>query len=257
MTTFYGYKRLTTVDDWRGLAGEGKWVPTRSAYELAHCWHQFGGLPAPVARALDTSGHEVLRGISVDLCLVEKPVFLDTRIAPSMTDLMAYGRNAKDDAVVLAVEGKADEPFASRVWAWVRGDEKNPTMSTDPRRTRLRRLKFLSKHLSKEIPPNSTLRYQLLHRTVSAVLEAQLQGAVAAVVLIHAFGPEAADNLSDFSEFLRELGGSGVTKGKVSDPYQLGEQRDLPTYFLWWQQAVTSEAAQPSVAADAPQAARR
>jgi hypothetical protein len=158
-----------------------------------------------------------------------------------MTDLMAYGRNARGDAVVLAVEGKADEPFASRVWAWVRGDEKNPTMSADPRRTRLRRLEFLSNHLSKEIPPDSTLRYQLLHRTVSAVLEAQLHGAVAAVVLVHAFGREAADNLSDFSEFLTELGGSGVTKGMVSGPYQLGEQRNVPTYFLWWQQAVTTE----------------
>ena len=208
MNIFYGYKRLTTVDDWRGLAGEDKWVPMRSAYELAHCWQQFGGLPGPIARALDTSGNKILRGISVDLCLVEKPVFLDSRIAPSMTDLTAYGRNARGDAVVLAVEGKADEPFASRVWAWVRGDEKNPTVSADPRRTRLRRLEFLSNHLSKEIPPDSTLRYQLLHRTVSAVLEAQLHGAVAAVVLVHAFGREAADNLSDFSEFLTELGGT-------------------------------------------------
>lgn len=257
MTTFYGYKRLTTVDDWRGLAGEDKWVPTRSAYELAHCWHQSRGLPGPIARVLNISGHELIREISFDLCLVEKPVFLDTRIAPSMTDLMAYGRNAKGDAVVFAVEGKADEPFGSRVWAWVRGDAKNPTMSAEPRRTRMHRLKFLAKHLSKEIPQNSTLRYQLLHRTVSAVLEAQLHGAVAAVVLVHAFGPEAADNFSDFSEFLRELGGSGVTKGTVSHPFQLGEQRDLPTYFLWWQQAVTSEVAKPSVAADAPQAARR
>lgn len=238
MTIFYGYKRLATVDDWRGLAGDDKWVPTRSAYELAHCWHQFGGLPEPIASALDASGHELLRGVSVDLCLVEKPVFLDTKIAPSMTDLMAYGRNAKGDAIVLAVEGKTDEPFASRVWAWVRGDEKNPTMTAAPRRTRLRRLEFLSRHLAKTITSDSTLRYQLLHRTVSAVLEAQLHGAAAAVVLAHAFGPDAAENLSDFSDFLRELGGSAVTKGAVSGPYQLGEQRDLPTYFLWWQQPV-------------------
>jgi hypothetical protein len=63
MTTFYGYKRLVTVDAWRGLAGEDKWVPTRSAYELAHCWHQFGGLPDPIEKALSASGHEVLRGV--------------------------------------------------------------------------------------------------------------------------------------------------------------------------------------------------
>jgi hypothetical protein len=161
-----------------------------------------------------------------------------------MTDLMAYGRNAKGDAVIVAVEGKADEPFASRVSAWARGDQKNPSIAAEPRRTRVRRLEFLSKHLSRAISPDSPLRYQLLHRTVSAVLEAQLHGAAAALVLIHAFGPETADNFSDFSEFLIELGGSGATKGVVSGPYRMGEQRDLPTYFLWWQQAVTGQAAQ-------------
>ncbi len=257
MANFFGYKRLATVDDWRGLAGNDEWVPTRSAYELAHCWHQFGGIPSPITNALNASGHEALRGICVDLCLVEKPVFLDTKVAPSMTDLMAYGRNAKGESIVIAVEGKADEPFASPVWAWVRGDEKTPSMATPPRPTRQRRLKFLSAHLGKLVPPDSPLRYQLLHRTVSAILEAQLHGAVAALVLVHAFGPDAPDNLADFSAFLSEFGGSSMTKGTVSGPYQLGEQRNLPTYFMWWQQPVSGQAAQPSVAADAPQAACR
>lgn len=197
-----------------------------------------------IASALNASGHEALRGLSVDICLVEKPVFLDTKIAPSMTDLMAYGYNAKGDAIVIAVEGKADEPFASPVWAWVRGDEKGPTMTSSPRRTRLNRLEFLSNHLAKTLSPDSGVRYQLLHRTVSAVLEAQLHGAAAALVAIHAFGPDAPHNLDDFSRFLCELGGSHVPKGTVAGPYLLGEQRDMPTYFLWCQQPVTGQAAQ-------------
>src|SRR5688572_5750257 len=77
----------------------------------------------------------------------------------------------------------------------------------------------------------------LFHRTVSAVLEAPLHGAVAAA-LIHAFGPDTPENLSDYSEFLKKLGGSIATKGVVCGPYKLGQQSDLPTYFLWWQQAV-------------------
>lgn len=236
MTVFSGYKLLTTVDDWRGLAGDDKWVATRSAYELAHAWQAAGGLPKEIAGALDRSGHEALQRLSVDLCLVEKPVFLDTRIAPSMTDLMGYGRNAKGDTIVLAVEGKADEPFASHVWAWVRGDDNNPAMSTVPRKTRVQRLEFLSQHLAIQIPPASTLRYQLLHRTVSAILESQLHGAVAAVVLIHAFGTHGEDNFADFTAFARELGGPTPTPGSVCGPVLLGEHRDLPTYFLWWQQ---------------------
>ncbi len=94
MALFYGYKRLGSVEDWRGLAGDDKWVAGRSAYELAHAWHAAGGLPAKMREALDASGHERLKGLDLDLCLVEKPVFLDTRRAPSMTDVMAYGRNA-------------------------------------------------------------------------------------------------------------------------------------------------------------------
>lgn len=236
MTTFYGFKKLTNVEDWRGLAGANKWVPSRSAYELAQCWHQSRGLPEPIKNVLNSSGHDLLSGLSVDLCLVEKPVFLDSQIGPSMTDLMAYGRNAKGDAVILAVEGKADEPFASRVSTWLLGDTSDPSAPAEPRPTRLRRLKFLSKHLSLAISPDSPLRYQLLHRTVSAVLEAQLHGAAAAIVLIHVFGQDTSNNHSDFSEFIRQLGGREATKGAVLGPYALGEQGNLPTYFLWWQQ---------------------
>lgn len=235
MAVFFGYKRLTSVDDWRGLAGEDKWVPRRSAYELAHAWQAAGGLPPQIRDALDQAGHEQLKGIDVDLCLVEKPVFLDTNRAPSMTDVMAYGRNGIGQPVVLAVEGKADEVFAQRVCSWVRGDAPEADLSLPPRPSRQRRLAFLAKHLGLDVGTDSRLRYQLLHRTTSAVLEAQLHGAGAAIVLVHAFGREASDNWRDFSDFIQEFGGTSPVIGKVSGPCQTGEHRDLPTFFLWWQ----------------------
>ena len=120
--------------------------------------------------------------------------------------------------VILAVEGKADEPFGSLVWAWARGNQKDPSMTAEPRRTRVHRLESLSKASLHTIWPDSSLRDQLLHRTVSVVLEAQLHGAAAVVVLVHVFGPDTAENLSDFSEFLNELGGSRATKGVVPAP---------------------------------------
>ena len=43
MAAFYGYRRLSRPDDWAGLAGDGKWVPGRSAFELAHAWQGAGG----------------------------------------------------------------------------------------------------------------------------------------------------------------------------------------------------------------------
>ena len=103
MAAFYGYKELTKIDDWPDIVGRKNWQPKASAYELGHCWHEAAGLPIPIATAIEASGCQVFRGLSVDVCLVEKPVFLDTRIAPSMTDLMAYGRNRNDDKIVIAV----------------------------------------------------------------------------------------------------------------------------------------------------------
>ena len=237
MTSFYGYKRLGTIDDWRTIIGPKNWQPEASAYELAHCWAESGRLPIAISNAIERSGHAMLRGVTLHLCLVEKPVFLDTRTAPSMTDLMGYGSNGKGDEIIVAVEGKAKEPFALPVRAWVKGDALNPPATATSRPTRLRRLEFLSKHLAHTISPESPLRYQLLHRTVSAVLEAQLHGAAAALVLVHSFGADAGETFVDFRNFVREMGGDTVEQGSVSGPHKLGEERDLPTYFLWWQQA--------------------
>jgi hypothetical protein len=153
-----------------------------------------------------------------------------------MTDVMAYGRNAAGERVILAVEGKADEVFALRVYAWVRGDRPEVELSQLPRPSRKRRLAFLARHLGLGIGTESRLRYQLLHRTASAVLEAQLHGAVAAIVLVHAFGSESVENWNDFSDFVHELGGTIPIKGQVSGPYPTGENKDLPAYFLWCQQ---------------------
>ncbi len=241
MTIFFGYKRLVKLEDWQGLAGDKNWVRAHSAYELACAWQAAHGLPTSIRTALDDSGHEDLKGIELELCLVEKPVFLDTHHAPSMTDVMAYGHNAKGDAVLVGVEGKANEVFGPRVSAWTRGDNKQHSAGAPLRASRVKRLKFLGKHLGRAIDPNSELRYQLLHRTVSVVLEAQLHGAALGVVVVHAFGADAPDNCDDFVAFLHWLGGSANIKGHVTGPCMLGEASDLATYFLWSQQPVDGQ----------------
>ena len=235
LATFYGYRRLTVPDDWAGLAGDGKWVPGRSAFELAQAWQNAGGLPTGIRAALDGTGQPALTGLRLDLCLVEKPVFLDTQRAPSMTDLMGYGRNRSSEAIVVAVEGKVDEPFALPVSSWVCGDQDPPAPAAVPRPSRLRRLSFLAKHLGIDLDAESRLRYQLLHRTVSAVLEAKLHGAVVALVIVHAFGNHSAGNWSDFAAFAVALGSQSVERQRVLGPLLLGDSRDMPTYLLWFQ----------------------
>jgi hypothetical protein len=168
------------------------------------------------------------------MALVEKPVFLNNQIGPSMTDLMGYARNAQGDTVIIAVEGKALEPFGLPVRSWLRGDKEQFDPVTEVRGSRTRRLDFLCRRLGLSVDNECSLRYQLLHRTVSAVLEAELHGAVAAVVVVHAFGPQTSGNLKDFELFLEALGVSGTATGKASGPVQLGARKNVETWFLWW-----------------------
>jgi hypothetical protein len=232
MAMFFGYQRLTKPEDWKDLAGAGKWVRGRSAHELAHAWQAAGGMPPAISQVLDQSKALPLHGIILDLCLVEKPVFLDTQRAPSMTDVMAYGRNGGGERVVVAVEGKADEPFALRTCAWLRGDSEHYEMSATPKKSRMSRLAYLAERLGLSLGPDCRLRYQLLHRTVSVLSEAQLHGAAAALVLVHAFGEVCQGNWDDFVEFLVALNLQGALRESVAGPAVLS---GVPTFFLWHQ----------------------
>jgi len=232
VAAFYGLRKLKHPDDWKGLAGG--WKPKRSAYELAHTWQLANGLPTPIYLALNTSGHAVLHNIKLDRCFVEMPVFLESRRAPSVTDIMCYGRNADKECIVMAVEGKASEPFAERVSWWLRGEASDCPLTLVVRPSRRRRLDFLGQHLRMTIGDGSRLRYQLMHRTVSAILQAKLHGAAAAVVVVHTFGEHGVDNWNDYCEFLRGLGADPSTPMVVVGPRDLGHGFDVPTYFLWW-----------------------
>jgi hypothetical protein len=160
-----------------------------------------------------------------------------------MNDLMGYARNGRGDRVVLAVEGKTDETFGLPVGSWVKGDRLVPRAEDAVRPTRVRRLAFLSEQLGLQISIDSPLRYQLLHRTTSALLEGALAGAVATLVVIHSFAAEDTPNWDDFVAFLASLGATLTNKGEVIGPLYPRGGAAMPLYFLW----VTSEPRAPAI----------
>ncbi|HSA55340.1 MAG TPA: hypothetical protein VLE53_06525 [Gemmatimonadaceae bacterium] len=243
MAHFYGFRRLTKAEDWRALARAEDRAANHASYELARAWQGAGGIPAGIVAALDAAGMPELGGLELDVGVVEKPVLVDTTMTPSVTDLTGYARNSRDDVVILAVEGKAHEPAGISVRAWLRGDAREPHPGAMPRRSRERRFEFLCERLGLALDLECGLQYQLLHRTVSAVVEAELHGAVAAVLLIHAFGAMSPGHWSDYELFLKELGLDGAVPARVSGPASLGTRRSMPTYFLWWQDPTRSETA--------------
>jgi hypothetical protein len=233
MAQFFGMLKLAGPDAWKGLAGENKWREGRSAYELAYAWHGAGGIPIRIRETFDTAGHPELQKLKLEIGFVEKPVFLDTPIGPSMTDIMGYARNGAGEPVILAVEGKATEPFGLPVRAWLRGDVAVPSADAVPRPTRVQRLRFLAERLGLTVDPDSPLRYQLLHRTVSAVLEGTLAGASAAVLLVHSFAQEDETNWAAYSDFVQALGAGLPAKGVVSGPVRVPAAPGMKLFALW------------------------
>jgi hypothetical protein len=153
--------------------GQQHWSKGYSAFELAHCWIASGGIPVRVRAALDDCpayhAAELIEGFS------ERQINLRTRGYPSQTDLMAYLR-LKDGYAVAAVEGKVDEPFGDLVAEWNDGSS-----------GRVRRLAGLCDVLRLDPSTVVSLRYPLLHRTVSAIFEAERYKCNRALLLVHSF----------------------------------------------------------------------
>ena len=101
--------------------------------------------------------------------------------------------------IAMAVEGKVDEPFGELVADWKKSD----------RGGKRERLAFLCETLGLDTDDVDHVRYQLLHRTASAVIEAERFNAENALTLVHSFGdsrPEANDSFGDYCRFVSLFG---------------------------------------------------
>lgn len=208
-----------SADDWKHfLADERHWKTGYSARALAHCWQATGGLPPEVEAILRTA--PVLAQSELLLAIPEHQVPLSGGGRPSQTDLWLLLRTPAALASV-AVEGKVAEPFGPTVSEWLGdgGEEASPNKA--------RRLAGLCEELGL-LRAAPHLRYQLLHRTASAIIEARRFLAAHAVMLVHSFSQEDAW-YEDFERFVIALGAQ-PEKGKlVQIP-----QRVAPSLHVGW-----------------------
>lgn len=212
---------------WRSLLGDPKehWKRGRSALETAMSWESAQGdphgrgLPAEVAAIFDRTPD--LAGASLLFAIPEHQVNLDNAKAPSQNDVWALLRNERG-LISISVEAKAGEPFGGSLDQWLNKNSKKSGREA--------RLRMLCDRLN--IPPGveacGALRYQLFHRTVSAILEAERCGAFAAVMLVQAF-PGAKLSFTDFEAFGAHLGVTVKTECIVEVPFV-----DHLKLFLGW-----------------------
>jgi hypothetical protein len=183
-------------------AQEKHWRKGRSAYELAHLWMDAGGIPRTVKDVLairsELAGAELLEGH------FERSTEIPGRGRKSQTDLLAICETAVGK-IVIGVEGKVDETLGPLVRDW---DDGSPNKQT--------RLAGLLAMLGIASTDANDLRYQLLHRTAAAMIEARAFGVDRAVMLVHSFDPRHAW-FDDFARFAERLGTPCPKPGRLSD----------------------------------------
>ena len=189
-----------TAEDWqRLLAGrdrQGRDDP--SAKALARCWQDADGFPPEIRTALHDSGVRLFRDVELLLAIPEHQVAMPPfNTYPSQNDIFVLAKG-EGQLISIAVEGKYSEPFGPFVAKWTE-------RMTEGKRERLR---FLSKELGLGQSAIGHIRYQLLHRTASALLEARRFRAENAMMLVHSFSQcnEWFDDFCDFCELFGLLG---------------------------------------------------
>ncbi len=209
-----------SAEDWKRLLAKPDlhWKVGYSAMTLARAWEaaRARGFPPEVDAILRTSGLPGWVALRLLLAIPEYQVPLPGGQRPSQTDLMALARSA-DGLVAIAVEGKVDESLGPTV------GEKRAERSAGVDE----RLRYLLDTLELPDCPDET-RYQLLHRTASALLVARDFAAESAVMLVHSFSP-SGKWFEDFAAFVK-LFGQEAEAGRL---VFLGKRGGVPLYVGW------------------------
>ena len=205
--------------DWQPLLAKPilHWKMGHSAMTTAASWEAAAGaLPPEIVALLDSSGVDTLENLQLLAAFPEWETELEGGVTTSKTDVLAICRNRKG-LCVLAVEAKVDEEFGPLI------EEKR--LEASPGQSA--RLKYLQNLLGiAEL--RGTIRYQLLHRTASALLTGRLFHAQTAVMLVQAFGDKASQH-QDFRDFGEMLNAREVS----ADLYSIATT-ETPTLFLAW-----------------------
>ena len=182
---------------------EKQWKTGFSAKSLAYCWEEAKGFPKEVRSALDSSEVPTLRNLDLLMAFPEHQVPLLGGRRPSQNDIFVLGR-ASDGLVSITVEGKVDEPFGPTLREWSRP-------SSEGKR---KRLGYLSGVLGKDFSDCPDIRYQLIHRTASAMILAEAFFAKTAVMLVHSFSRKDSW-FEDYAEFIALFGAKEIGRAHV------------------------------------------
>ena len=199
-------------NDWKQFLAdpEKQWKRGYSAMATALSWEEANGLPIEIANIIGNSS-ELL------LAIPEHKVALPGGARESQCDVFALVKH--DSKIIsLAVEAKVNEPFGPTIGEWMTGASKG----------KIKRIEFICELLGLNFLPPDNLRYQLFHRTASAILEARRFNADESAMIIQSFSQEHKW-FEDFSEFCKLF----EFKADINNPYTLSLPDKMPLTIGW------------------------
>ena len=212
------YIPTTKPEDWKPLLADPKhWRSGYSAMALAYCWQDANGFPATVKRVFNKSKIKLFNNLDMLFAMPEYSVALPGGVRPSQNDLFILAKNG-DHLITITVEGKVNEPFGPLVSDWF----KNPSPG------KKKRLAFICDKLGLEQSKIFNIRYQLLHRTVSAIIEAERFNTPNAMMLVHSFS-QTNGWFNDYSDFAALFG----IDAELDRIYPAGDIGGINLYLGW------------------------
>ena len=199
-------------ESWKALLAdpEKHWRKGYSARSLAYCWEEAKGFPRSVTSVFARSGIPLFHKVEFLLGIPEHKVKLPGRGRDSQNDIFVLARSA-GELISIAIEGKVSEPFDNKTV------EEHLVDASANRKYRIRKMAEILQLDPVDIRP---IKYQLIHRTVSALLEAKRFCANHALMLVHSFSQshEWFDHYAEFASLfdVEVSPGSLVHAGDVS-----------------------------------------
>jgi len=190
-----------------------------SGRTVAHLWESADGLPPEIEGLLVKSDVDGLREVELLIAIPEHKVLLPpTQGHPSQNNVFALAKVANGQLIALAVEAKVSEPFGPTFDEW---DAKTTPGNAE-------REDFLRSKLGLKDRGLGPVRYQLMHRVASALLEAERFNGGFAALIVHSFSQQD-EWFDDFAGFLALYG----VQARIGELVNLGVFGQIQTFAGW------------------------
>lgn len=138
---------------------------------------------------------------------------------PSQNDLLLLAKASDGQLIAITIEGKVSEPFGETLGEW----------NGEALGGKTERLTFIKERLGLTGELSTHIRYQLFHRTVSALVEASRFNASYAAMIVHSFN-QSDLWFDDYQNFLDLFGIQAPVPGKL---FFLKETQGIKLYSGW------------------------